>query len=99
MKNEKKKREKKNNYQKSFYFEDYSESENIINNDNIEKKISGERITFVFFVFIFLIFIFSAKITYLSLSKSNSYFSKNNISKPIHLLPCYYKTNQVLWLD
>ena len=85
MKNEKKKRGRKNNCQKSFYFEDYSESENIINYDNIPKKISGERITFVFYIFIFLIFIFSAKITYLSLSKNNSYFSNNNISKPLKI--------------
>ena len=68
---------------KSFYFEDYSESE--INTDYKKKtivKISPNRITFLFFIFISLVLVFSIKISYLSLSfSSDKNFYSNNTNK------------------
>ena len=60
---------------KSFYFEDYIESEIITKNRNIKlPKISSNRVIFLFFVFFSLIFIFSIKIIYLSLHPEKSFF-------------------------
>ena len=66
---------------KSFYFEDYSESDLIDNNNNSNiVKISLNRVTFLSFIFFSLILIFSIKIIYLSLSPENSFYN-NNIEK------------------
>ena len=66
---------------KSFYFEDYTESDLVdnINNPNII-KISLNRVTFLSFIFLSLILIFSIKIIYLSLSPENGFYN-NNIKK------------------
>ena len=52
---------------KSFYFQDYNETE--LTNDSKSKivKILPNRVTFLFFIFFSLILIFSIKIIYLSL--------------------------------
>ena len=61
---------------KSFYFEDYTESEIIHNNKNYNTlKISLTRVTFLSFVFFGLILIFSFKIIYLSLSPEIFFYS------------------------
>ena len=77
-----KSKKKKNANKKSFFFEDYDESEILFNNiKNKNVKISLNRTTFLFFVFFSLIFIFSIKLTYLSLSPSpeKNFFSQKNI--------------------
>ena len=73
---------KKESKKKSFYFEDYDESEIIINNKNANLvKVSSNKITFLFFVFFSLVLIFTIKIFYLSLSPEKNFFSKNiNVS-------------------
>ena len=72
---------KKNKNKKSFYFEDYTESEIIHNNKNFNiVKISLNRVTFLSFIFFSLILIFSIKIIYLSLSPEKNFYS-NNIKK------------------
>ena len=64
--------------QKSFFFEDYRESE-IINEKNKKKiKISLNRTTFLFFIFFSLIFVSSTKIIYLSLSSEKKIFSQKS---------------------
>ena len=68
---------KKSKYikKKSFFFQDYKESEIIINNTKSNlTKISVNRTAFLFFIFISLIGIFSLKIIYLSLSKEKNYY-------------------------
>tara|TARA_Y100000590_G_scaffold400450_1_gene484522 strand:+ start:1665 stop:3383 length:1719 start_codon:yes stop_codon:yes gene_type:complete len=77
MKNKRKK--------KSFYFEDYTESE-ITNSYNKSKKteVSLSRVTFLSFVFFSLIAIFSIKIVYLSLSHEKNLYSsgiEKNLTK------------------
>ena len=70
--------ETKKNTKKSFFFEDYHESEIIVNNNQTNHvKISLNRITFLFFIFLSLIIIFSTKIIYLSLSPEKNFFSDN----------------------
>ena len=72
---------KKNKNKKSFYFEDYTESEIIHNNKNFNiVKISLNRVTFLSFIFFSLILIFSIKIIYLSLAPEKNFYS-NNIKK------------------
>ena len=70
---------KKNNTnkKKSFYFEDYTESE-ILNKSAETKlvKILPYRVNFLFFTFSSLILIFSIKIIYLSLYPEKNYFSQ-----------------------
>jgi len=62
--------------QKSFFFEDYRESE-IINEKNKKKIIiSLNRTTFLFFIFFSLIFVSSTKIIYLSLSSEKKIFTE-----------------------
>jgi len=65
------------NKKKSFYFEDYTESE--LNNNDKSKivKVSLDRVTFLSFIFFSLILIFSIKIIYLSVSTEKSFYSKN----------------------
>ena len=76
-----KKKTKKIAKQKSFFFEDYTESQIIVKNKNNNLvKISLNRITFLFFIFLSLILIFGIKIIYLSLSPEKNFFSEN-ISK------------------
>jgi len=78
MKNKDKNKEPK---KKSFYFEDYTESEITHNNKNFNiVKISLNRVTFLSFIFFSLILIFSIKIIYLSLSPEKNFYS-NNIKK------------------
>ncbi len=69
---------KKNAKQKSFFFEDYNESDIINTNKNNIIKISSNRTIFLFFVFVSLIIIFSFKIVYLSLSPEKNFLNKNN---------------------
>ena len=68
--------------QKSFFFEDYTESQ--IEYDNNLKnliKVPKNRIVFLFFLFTSFIFIFSIKIFYLSLfPEINIYSKKNNMN-------------------
>ena len=62
---------------KSFYFEDYVESEIIINNKKINLiKTSPNRMTFLYFIFFSLLLIFSIKVIYLSLFPEKNFFSK-----------------------
>ena len=65
------------NKKKSFYFEDYTESE--LNNNDKSKivKVLLDRVTFLSFIFFSLILIFSIKIIYLSISTEKSFYSKN----------------------
>ena len=74
----KNKNKKKTSKKKSFYFEDYTESEILVNNSTLKTaKTSLNRVTFLSFIFFSLIIIFSIKIIYLSLSPEKSFFSKN----------------------
>ena len=65
---------------KSFFFQDYKESEISINTiKNNLTKISLNRTAFLFFIFVSLISIFSFKIIYLSLSQEkNDYLLNTN---------------------
>ena len=73
------KKKGKINQQKSFFFQDYDESEIITNNKNIiYPKISSNRITFLFFVFFSFVLIISIKTIYLSLSPEKIVYSKKN---------------------
>ena len=61
------------NKKKSFYFEDYTESE-LLNDNSIKiPKVSYNRVTFLFFIFFSLILIFGIKITYLSLTPDKNF--------------------------
>ena len=61
-------KKRKNFKKKSFFFDDYNESEIIFSEKNINLvKISSSRVVFLFSIFLILIFIFSIKIIYLSL--------------------------------
>ncbi len=63
---------------KSFYFEDYTESEIKNNNNNTNFiKVSLNRIAFLYFIFISLLIIFSFKITYLSLAQEKNLYWNN----------------------
>ena len=69
---------KKNIKQKSFFFEDYAESEIIVNNVKTNQpKVSLSRVNFLFYIFLSVIFIFGIKIIYLSLSSDKNFFSQN----------------------
>ena len=69
---------KRNIKQKSFFFEDYTESEIIVKNENFNlAKVSLNRTTFLFFIFFSIILIFSIKIIYLSTSDKQIFFSGN----------------------
>ena len=75
------KKEKKIIKKKSFYFEDYTESEIIEKKVNFNTiKVSLNRVTFLSFIFLSLILICSIKIIYLSLSKEKN-FQVHNIKK------------------
>ena len=62
------------NKKKSFYFEDYTESEFANNRINAVKVLSS-RVIFLSFIFFSLILIFSIKIIYLSLSPEKSFYT------------------------
>ena len=64
------------NKKKSFYFEDYTESE-LTDNKSNTIKISINRVTFLSFIFFSLMVIFSIKVIYLSLSPEKILYSKN----------------------
>ncbi len=66
---------------KSFYFEDYTESELTDKNKHNKVKISLNRVTFLSFIFFSLIVIFSIKIFYLSLSAEKSFYSQSKQSE------------------
>ncbi len=68
---------KNKNLQKSFYFEDYQESETIIYNRKSDVKVLNIRVAFIFSIFLLLIFIFFLKSSYLLISKKNFHYSKN----------------------
>ncbi len=69
------------NKKKSFYFQDYSESEIFDNNIVFNAhKISINRITFLSFIFLSLLIICSIKIIYLSLSFEKNLY-KNNVEE------------------
>ena len=64
---------------KSFYFEDYTESEIINDSKNLDTiKISLNRVAFLAFIFFSLMLIFGIKIIYLS-STPEKFFYDNNI--------------------
>ena len=70
-------KEKKPIKKKSFYFDDYTESEFIeVDKPNII-KVSLNRVTFLSFIFFSLIVIFGIKIIYLSLSTEKNLFNNN----------------------
>ena len=72
-------KKKKKIKQKSFFFEDYEESEINNNKKNLSTiKVSLNRITFLFFVFLSIIIIFSTKIIYLSLAPEKKIFLEKN---------------------
>jgi len=68
---------KKNVKQKTFFFEDYTESKIDTKNKNLIKT-SLSRISFLFFIFLCFAFVFSAKIFYLSLKSGKNFIIKNN---------------------
>ena len=77
------KKVRKNHNQKSFFFEDYDESEILFNKKNINLvKISFNRVSFLFTIFLSLLFIFGIKIIYLSLhpEKDLSLTKTNHLS-------------------
>ncbi len=63
---------------KSFFFEDYTESEILFNNKKSNIRILRNRINFLFFIFISLAFIFSIKIFHLSLYPAKDFSEKSN---------------------
>ena len=63
---------------KSFFFEDYNESEIISQNINLNSpKISLNRVNFLFSIFIVIISIIIIKILYLSTFDKKNFYSKN----------------------
>ena len=69
--------------QKSFYFEDYLET-NQKNKKVKNSNISQDRVYLLFFLFFSLITIFSIKIIFVSLKNLETYNKKNNLS---HFIP------------
>ena len=79
MRKKNKKNKAYNENQKSFYFEDYLET-NLRNKKVKNSTISQDRIYLLFFLFFSLVTIFSIKIILISLKSVENYFQKNNIS-------------------
>ena len=70
------------NKKKSFYFEDYNESEINENNVNFNLvKISLNRITFLSFIFFSLMLVCSIKIIYLSFSPEKNFYTSKEEKK------------------
>jgi len=65
------------NKKKSFYFEDYVETEFTDSSKFNIVKVSLNRVTFLSFIFFSLILIFSIKIIYLSLSTEKNFYVTN----------------------
>jgi len=65
------------NKKKSFYFDDYAESELNDNNKFNIVKVSLNKVTFLSFIFFSLIIIFGIKIIYLSLSPEKSFVNNS----------------------
>ena len=63
---------------KSFFFEDYTESEILFSNKKFNIRILRNRINFLFFIFISLAFIFSIKIFHLSLYPAKDFSEKSS---------------------
>ena len=63
---------------KSFFFEDYTESEILFSNKKSNIRVLRNRINFLFFIFISLAFIFSVKIFHLSLYPAKDFSEKSN---------------------
>ena len=84
MKRKRRKNKDFNINQKSFYFEDYLET-NKKNKKFKNSNISQDRIYLLFFLFFYLITIFSIKIIFLSLKNIEIYNKKNNSSHFIAL--------------
>ena len=76
----KKQKKIKNENQKSFYFEDYLET-NKKNKFSKKENNFQDRIYLLFFFFLSLVIIFSIKITHLSLSKTPVFNQENTFSK------------------
>ena len=72
-------------FQKSFYFEDYAESEDITGHKNTKIVVSRSRTIFIFFIFLSLIFIFCTKATYLAFSKKAFHYSYNHKLKVLKI--------------
>ena len=62
------------NKNKTFYFEDYNESEIAYSKKHNKIKISLNRVAFLSFIFFSLIIIFGIKIIYLSLSSEKNFY-------------------------
>ena len=77
MKRRRKKNKDFNINQKSFYFEDYLET-NQKNKKVKNSNISQDRVYLLFFLFFSLITIFSIKIIFVSLKNLEVYNQKNN---------------------
>ena len=79
------KKYKKKSKKKSFYFEDYNESDFNYGKKNINYvKISFSRINFLYLIFISLILIFSIKIVYISLTPGKKFLSNKSSSSYIN---------------
>ena len=63
---------------KSFFFEDYTESEILFSNKKSNIRVLRNRINFLFFIFISLAFIFCIKIFHLSLYPAKDFSEKSN---------------------
>ena len=63
---------------KSFFFEDYTESEILFSNKKSNVRILRNRINFLFFIFISLAFICSIKIFHLSLYPAKDFSVQSN---------------------
>ena len=77
MKKRNRRNKEYNENQKSFYFEDYFET-NLRNKKVKNSTISQDRVYLLFFLFFSLVTIFSIKIILVSLKSVESYFQKNN---------------------
>ena len=63
------------NKKKSFYFQDYTESEIKDFSKSNVAKVSLSRVTFLYFIFFSLMVIFSIKVIYLSLTPEKFFYS------------------------
>ena len=86
------KKDKKTIKKKSFYFQDYNESEITDINKSKIVKVYLNRAIFLFFVFLSLTFIFGTKIVHLSLSSEKSFYITKtksgyikNLTHPMYL--------------
>ena len=84
MRKKAKKNKNHNVNQKSFYFEDYLET-NKKNKFNQSKKLSQDRIYLLFFLFFSLVLIFSIKIIHISLNKIEIYNQELNTQNYVTL--------------